>query len=66
MTCLLLILATFSASIARNFLIIAGGVSLKTILGFFLSITAAMEFHRITSGFPNGSKVRSDRGHIKW
>ena len=66
MTCLLLILATFAASITGNFLIIAGGVFLKTILGFFLSITAAMELHRITSGFPNGSKVRPDRRHIKW
>jgi hypothetical protein len=66
MTCILLILATFAASITRDFLIIAGGVFLKTILGFFLSITAAMELHRITSGFPNGSKVRPGRRHIKW
>ena len=54
MNCLLLILATFAASITRDFLIVAGGVFLKTILGFFLSITAAMELHRITSGFANG------------
>jgi hypothetical protein len=25
-----------------------------------------MELHRITSGFPNGSKVRPGRRHIKW
>ena len=66
MTCLLLIFATLAASITWDFLSIAGGVFLKTILGFFLSITAAMELHRITSGFPNGSKVRPDRRHIKW